>query len=424
MKLTAVCISTKAENWTYGTPFYCHVADDKPHPRTRSRERVLHLAKRRNEAVTEALRRFPETTHILMIDSYYLGQLNLDRLLADYKDEDSILGASTWTHSRSTLNPKTVFWDSWTTPEATYCLPTQQGIVKVQSVGACCIFPVNAWKESGGYDAPDFGTEHMWLCQRSGRPVYLDFDVKLFHPPHQNYGIVRRVRNTLKDAARPLWPSQFVTIRRDGHRWCFGGVEDAGLGYSDHERWLRDRISDRMKGHMFVDVGAHVGGWVVRFARTFESILAVEPNPRTVRVLWRNIRLNNLEKKTSIFCGALSDYEGRAGLNRYQTDGWNSMLNLHRAPTLPARLLSEIVPVTVRSLDSLHISPTVVKVDTEGSESRILEGARETLSKHHPYLIIETHSEDQLDKVIQSLEEHSYNITRLMAPGQTYLLAE
>src|SRR5439155_1247755 len=75
MRIGAVCISRNQETWEIkGLPFYNYTKGWKPFQHEQTAERVAYLAERRNTAVAKALDLFPETQHILMIDSYYLPE--------------------------------------------------------------------------------------------------------------------------------------------------------------------------------------------------------------------------------------------------------------------------------------------------------------------------------------------------------------
>jgi len=45
--------------------------------------------------------------------------------------------------------------------------------------------------------------------------------------------------------------------------------------------------------------------------------------------------------------------------------------------------------VQVRSLDEMMLSPDFIKIDVQGLELAVLRGARKTLEKHHPVLVVE-----------------------------------
>ena len=227
MKLVAVSISSKEENWQIrDIPFYCYTGEWEPFTRFRikqgiqtlniSKERIDYLARRRNRAVELALHQNPEANDIMMIDSYYIRQLaQIRRLIADYEHCNAplILGATTWFVDRTRIIPKTRFYDSWTSIEARFIhvdyLPVQDPLVgqyatpmpnlmPVRSVGACYIFPREIWDKGVRYGVLNdlHGCEHNYLCESARLSVYLDFNVRLWREP-LSYPLGKRLRVSL-----------------------------------------------------------------------------------------------------------------------------------------------------------------------------------------------------------------------------------
>jgi len=65
--------------------------------------------------------------------------------------------------------------------------------------------------------------------------------------------------------------------------------------------------------------------------------------------------------------------------------------------------------VPVRTLDSFKLKPSLLKIDTEGDEFSVLQGAIETLNGR-PRVLVETHSPESLIKTRDNLEAHGYSI--------------
>ncbi len=57
--------------------------------------------------------------------------------------------------------------------------------------------------------------------------------------------------------------------------------------------------------------------------------------------------------------------------------------------------------------------PYLMKIDVEGAESAVLEGARQTLAKHHPILLMEIHSIFNMFKVGEFLRGMGYSLELL-----------
>lgn len=173
---------------------------------------MAYLAERRNAAVRGALELYPNSDHILMIDSYYLRQANqIATLLEEYDHCEGILGASTWIVDKTRVIPRIRFFDSWTTPEAANLKLASVGRehnsrsvpgdprtswLRVGAVGACYVYPRRIW-EKYQYGVPDTdGCEHNFLCQHSGAPVWLSLNSKLWHEPSV-YSWPKRIRCSL-----------------------------------------------------------------------------------------------------------------------------------------------------------------------------------------------------------------------------------
>jgi hypothetical protein len=214
MKILAVSISQKPEHLQYEVPFYClsEKGPDFP-PQTKSRERVEYLADKQNRAMETALRLYPETTHVLWIDSHYLTQTGpIEGLLRDYDigkgpSPNWILGGPILCHNYTRIFPRTTYYDTWSTPEyhnkldGIFPLNTFQN---VSGVGGVYVYPRYTWEEYG-YGVPDYpefprkfpdsGCQHNWLCQKSGLPVCLDWNVTFWRTVR--YPLIKRFRCSL-----------------------------------------------------------------------------------------------------------------------------------------------------------------------------------------------------------------------------------
>lgn len=182
-----------------------------PIPRSRqkeSRERVEYLADLRNQATAEALKLYPDTEHILSIESFYLKQVDAIRRLIELYDGRSIIGASTWYWDRSRILRTARFYDTWSTPgseKMKFHHFGPKGILRVESVGSCLIFPRRLWELHGfavPEPFPEAGCHYNYLCEKSDLPVWLSLDVKLWrdrstNPDIPEYSWLKRIRCSL-----------------------------------------------------------------------------------------------------------------------------------------------------------------------------------------------------------------------------------
>jgi FkbM family methyltransferase len=168
-------------------------------------------------------------------------------------------------------------------------------------------------------------------------------------------------------------------------------------------------------GDTFFDVGANIGYHTLAAAATGARVYAYEPVPRLRHRLASNLRLNGLEHRVTVSELALSNRNGDADfyLAKRLDDGSHSLI-----PGVPAQSVERITVRTIRLDDHLQASgtpqPTVVKIDVEGAEALVLDGAVALLDNvTPPVVIIET--ADRLADQIQ--ETASSVLARLFQRG-------
>jgi hypothetical protein len=223
--ITAVCISGKAEHWRIPEiPFYCHIKGWRPitHHDNRDRVRLEYITERYNLAIRDGLALYPETSHILIIDTYYLNFVSeIKKLLQSYEDTGDTplaMGASIWYWDRSHIRPCIRYYDTasaiemrgrkWTKSEN---LPN--GLIRVSGVGACWILPRESWEGSDGFVIPD--VDPVAGSSRSLRVetrlnALLNCNVKLWRSHADNLNIpvyppFKRIRVSVGEARRKIW---------------------------------------------------------------------------------------------------------------------------------------------------------------------------------------------------------------------------
>ncbi len=213
----AVTISHRQEKWRLpDIPFYCHIDELRGYPRSEQklkRDRIDFLCKLRNDAMDRALTLYPDTTHIVNLESYYLPQVtSIKRLVKRYEElnADIILGGIAWARMGYTLLPFHQTYDTWCFPEFdgyTWRFIPPRGLMQVSSVGSTFIFPAQAWIEhrfGNPEPFPDAGIYYNWLCEKSRLPVFVDLSIR-FYRDWTNSGIkLFRLRDRLRREARML----------------------------------------------------------------------------------------------------------------------------------------------------------------------------------------------------------------------------
>ena len=168
------------------------------------------------------------------------------------------------------------------------------------------------------------------------------------------------------------------------------------------------------EGDYFVDIGANVGVYTILASAEIKAhSIAIEPVPSTFQNLKNNILVNDIDKKvTSLNIGLGSKKEVLKFTKSFDT-----------VNHVAEKDDTDTVDVQVEILDNLLKSsqiPALIKIDVEGFETEVLNGAEEVLKNEKlKAIIIELNgsgdrygfNEENIHKKLVSLNflPHQYN---------------
>jgi FkbM family methyltransferase len=151
------------------------------------------------------------------------------------------------------------------------------------------------------------------------------------------------------------------------------------------------------KCKVFVDVGASIGGYAIRTAK-YCKVYAIEPLPRNYKILKINEKLNNV--KINSFNIAAGNRNSKVKLY-YRLGVWD-------LPSIKWKQ-KQFIEVEMKLLDEIinEESIDLIKIDVEGAEDLVLEGARNCL-KRTKMVIIER--SDSFPKAYRILKKNILNL--------------
>ena len=171
-------------------------------------------------------------------------------------------------------------------------------------------------------------------------------------------------------------------------------------------------------GMNVVEAGANMGTHSVDMARACAPgiFYAFEPQPRLFQILAGNLALNNIVNALAYPEGC-GDAEGYARIPwiDYDHDGNFGGISLRAED-------DRGVPVRVRTIDSLALPQCgLIKIDVEGFEPRVIQGAADTIRRCRPFLYVENDRADQQQEVIDRIAALEYRLywhtPRLFSPA-------
>lgn len=190
--------------------------------------------------------------------------------------------------------------------------------------------------------------------------------------------IVEIPRYEMRLALLPRWKGCWKPIYVFRER--FFDVTDPELTYV--QRRLRP-------GDVFIDAGGYHGWYTLLASRSVGEggrVVAFEPNPASFETLTQNLALNGCGNVRALDV-ALAGVDGSVSLFTGPDDGVASSLGKvqgwEREVRVPARRLDAIL----KEMDIQHV--TLLKIDVEGAELDLLNGAPATLATSRPAVIFE-----------------------------------
>ena len=157
------------------------------------------------------------------------------------------------------------------------------------------------------------------------------------------------------------------------------------------------------EGDVVYDVGAHVG-YYTALASTIVgkrgAVFSFEPRPVNYRYLKRHVRANDLSN-VRIFEAAVGSTAGIVSFDNETGTGTGRVRSGGK------------ITVNMVCLDELFAKgeiplPNFLKVDVEGGEVDVLEGARTVIAQARPAMLLATHGSREHAFVEKFLDDHDY----------------
>lgn len=171
--------------------------------------------------------------------------------------------------------------------------------------------------------------------------------------------------------------------------------------FNGYTIWEENILNDYLKKYiknnsLFLDIGAHIGLHTLGLMRHCKDnklnveFISFEPQKEIYKMLKYNIENNNPNNyKTQIFNCGLSDeniiiYDNEEDyFKNTNCGGHNLILN-------KIRMNDKQIETEIFKLDNFNFNNiSLIKIDVEGMEDKVLNGAIETIKRNKPIIILE-----------------------------------
>ncbi len=192
--------------------------------------------------------------------------------------------------------------------------------------------------------------------------------------------------------------------------------------------WTCENFLDKNKN--VIDIGAHIGWYAIDMAKNAKHVYAFECSPKSFNYLCSNIALNELDYSISKFNCALSNTNnsvpyyirdpkdgGGNGISKFDYDTVNEVPSI----LVPCKPLDDF------QLENINF----IKMDVEGHEKQVLEGAIQTIvANDYPKILFESWDDNKPNLPVQELKQELFDYIKstfeykIIRIGQDMYLAE
>lgn len=244
-----------------------------------------------------------------------------------------------------------------------------------------------------------------------------NIDETEFYYPHPSLSATGKQGSACKIILKGLrYDHIFETVRASG---CF---------YENPLLEMIGLLAGKKVG-VVVDVGANIGNHTLYFSKVMGSkVICVEANPKAIELLRANVSLNGVADQTTIVEVAASNQSGFVML--VNESATNSNLGATRVTEcspgetknkVPSQTLDEII-LSVRGSAAEEIS--LIKIDVEGAEERVLIGALKTIEQYKPMIVAEAATIENRQSIDLILRKHGYHRYGPMCATPTYIFCQ
>lgn len=174
---------------------------------------------------------------------------------------------------------------------------------------------------------------------------------------------------------------------------------------------LTSYLETKDRSGVMLDIGANIGVYSIAFASYFQKIYSFEANPVTFKLFDANLNFSSIGNVQPLNI-ALSNQAGSGVMYvpRNGNLGWASMVAGHHPEAVDEVVIHrDKLDDVLRKLEVHPSQISLIKMDVEGHELSVLEGARETLSLHQPDILCEVLTSEAGAPVLSFLTDIGYD---------------
>lgn len=205
----------------------------------------------------------------------------------------------------------------------------------------------------------------------------------------------------------PYYKKFKICIRpNSSNQWTISDLIFEGARYLPEFSLIKRIKKELPKNFTYVDVGSNIGTTIWLFAGEAKTIFGYEPIPHLHATIRDSIAFNKVSNITLVN-KAIGNAEGF--INMLNSDNSNVVADDHKDSVRSSISTLDIELKQEQKID-------LIKIDVEGFELKVLEGAIQIIERHKPKLLVELHPGfignygGDITSVIELIEKLGYSI--------------
>lgn len=172
----------------------------------------------------------------------------------------------------------------------------------------------------------------------------------------------------------------------------------------------------------FIDAGANMGNHSLYFAKVLKRhVFAFEPSSTIGAALLETIEANGITKQVTVVAKGLGRKAEKSILS---LNGSNSGMSriVPKAAQHDAGVYEDVEIDTVDAhLESYKDGIAFIKIDVEGMEQDVLVGAKETIAKFKPLIVLENHVHESMYSMHEFFHAAGYRLVTMAGRSRNFM---
>jgi FkbM family methyltransferase len=236
---------------------------------------------------------------------------------------------------------------------------------------------------------------------------------------HRRYSKIFRLHRVDSDG---LWRVNFANQKivmpiRTSSSWLDWDHAVSIIGHDDEvKETYATLVMSNERPELFLDVGANYGTHSILLLSAGIPVIAFEPNAQCGEIFQTMCQLNGLHGRWEQV--AIGNRNGTIELTYPERDTWLGTVSRDHAETLGHYEGLNTCVVPLRTLDAYlddvnTVKRILIKIDVEGFEREVFQGAARLMADYQPKIIFESADQDTRPELFELLDIRGYAVYSL-----------